>query len=186
MTLRPIQPADAVLLVPFFQESEMIRLLGLPGPRDEIFLKNLIQSALEDPGAVYDTIEYDGSVVGYAFLDHIDISHRHATETGVMVGPSELWDRKLGRAAFGTLLEFGFDVLHLHRASLAVLEENTRAIRSYEALGFRHEGRRSEALLLEEGWEDALLMGVIDRELNRIAVAEAVEAVMSFSRTQEI
>jgi RimJ/RimL family protein N-acetyltransferase len=175
LSLRQLEPGDAEALEPYFNEPGLVRLLGLPGPRDATFLRNLIASANRDPSALYMAIILGGKVVGYTFLDQIDWGHRHATETGVLVGDARLWDRGLGRAAFGRLLVHGFDDLSLHRASLGVLEENVRAIRSYEALGFRRDGLRREALLLDSGWVDTVMMGVLAPELNRIAVAEAVE-----------
>jgi RimJ/RimL family protein N-acetyltransferase len=80
---------------------------------------------------------------------------------------------------------YGFDDLNLHRASLGVLEENQRAVRSYEALGFRHEGKRREALLLESGWEDTIMMGILSPQLNRIAVAEGIERLEAFIQTRD-
>ncbi len=183
--LRQLEPRDATALEPFFNDPPLVRLLGLPGPRNAAFLESLIKSAKRDPGALYLAIEHGGKVVGYTFLDQIDWGHRHATETGVLVGPPNLWDKGLGRAAFGLILMHGFDDLALHRASLGVLEENVRAIRSYEALGFRREGNRREALLLDSGWVDTLMMGVLAPELNRVSIMEAVERLEAFSRTRD-
>ena len=183
--LRQLEPGDAPALEPFFNDPPLVRLLGLPGPRDAEFLQGLIQSAKKDPGALYLAIELKGQVVGYTFLDQIDWGHRHATETGVLVGPHHLWDKGLGRAAFGRILMHCFDDLALHRASLGVLEENVRAIRSYEALGFRKEGMRRHALLLDSGWVDTVMMGVLAPELNRIAIAEAVERMEGVNRSQD-
>jgi RimJ/RimL family protein N-acetyltransferase len=175
LSLRQLVPEDAELLEPYFNDPLLIRLLGLPGPRDVPFLRSLIMSARRDPCALYVAIDLEGATVGYTFLDQIDWGHRHATEIGVMVGPSYLWDKGVGRAAFGRILLYGFDDLSLHRASLGVLEENVRAIRSYEALGFKREGMRRESLLLDTEWVDTVMMGVLAPEFNRIAVAEAEE-----------
>jgi RimJ/RimL family protein N-acetyltransferase len=185
VTLRSLEPEDAWGLEPYFNDPPLVRLLGLPGPRDAGFLGNLVTSAAKDPGALYMAIELDEALVGYTFLDQIDWGHRHATETGVLVGPSELWDKGLGRAAFGRILMHAFDDLALHRASLGVLEENVRAIRSYEALGFKREGIRKESLLLNSGWVDTVMMGLLSPELNRIAIAEGVERTEGINRTRD-
>jgi RimJ/RimL family protein N-acetyltransferase len=182
MTLRPLEPRDSHDLAPYFSNPDIVRLLGLPGPRDAVFLSNLIVTTTRDPTALYMAIEFDERLVGYTFLDQIDWGHRHAIETGVLVGEMSLWDKGLGRAAFGRLLMYGFDDLAIHRASLGVLEENTRAIRSYEALGFQREGLRREALLLDTGWVDVVMMGLLADELNRVAMAEAVERFEGFSQ----
>ncbi len=180
VTLRPLEPGDATSLEPYFTEPGLVRLLGLPGPRDARFLTQLIGSATKDPGAIYMAVELEEFVVGYTFLDQIDWGHRHATETGVLIGDHRLWDKGLGRAAFGRLLLHAFDDLSLHRVSLGVLQENVRAIRSYEALGFNKEGMRREALLLDTGWVDTIMMGLLAPELNRVAIAEGIERIEGF------
>lgn len=180
VTLRQLEPGDAVGLEPSFKDTELVRLLGLPGPKDVKFLEGLITSTRRDPSALYVAIDVDDRLVGYAFLDQIDWGHRHATETGVLLTDRELWNQGLGRAAFGRLLMHAFDDMSLHRASLGVLEENVRAVRSYEALGFKREGVRREALLLDTGWIDTIMMGVLAPEFNRIAVIEGAERLESF------
>ena len=185
VTLRPLEQEDATTLEPYFTDPGLVRLLGLPGPRDARFLIQLIGSASKDPGAIYMAVELEGIVVGYTFLDQIDWGHRHATETGVLIGDQRLWDKGLGRAAFGRLLLHTFDDLSLHRVSLGVLQENVRAIRSYEALGFNKEGMRREALLLDTGWVDTVMMGLLAPELNRVAIAEGIERIEGFIQPRD-
>jgi len=185
ITLRQLESKDAKGLEPSFKDPKLIRLLGLPGARDAKFLISLIDSATRDPGALYMAIDLDERLVGYTFMDQIDWGHRHAIETGILVSDPRLWGTGLGRAAFGRLLMHAFDDLSLHRASLGVLEENARAIRSYEALGFQSEGMRRDALLLDTGWVDTVMMGVLAPELNRIAVAEGTERLEAFIQTRD-
>ncbi len=185
ITLRQLEPTDAEGLEPSFKEKALIRLLGLPGPRDAKFLRSLIDSAAQDPGALYMAIDLEDRLVGYTFMDQIDWGHRHGIETGILVSDPRLWGTGLGRAAFGLLLMHAFDDLSIHRASLGVLEENVRAIRSYEVLGFQVEGMRREALLLDTGWIDTVMMGVLAPELNRIVIAEGTERLEAFIRTQD-
>ncbi len=183
VTLRQLEQRDAEGLERAFMDPALIRLLGLPGSRDAKFLRGLIDSASRDPGALYMAIDLEERLVGYTFMDQIDWGHRHAIETGILINDPRYWGTGLGRAAFGRLLMHAFDDLHIHRASLGVLEENLRAIRSYEALGFRKEGLRRDGLLLDGGWVDTVMMGVLAPELDRIAVAEGTERLEVFIQT---
>jgi len=184
LVLRPMELEDAGVLTVYFKDPELAHLLGLAGPRDDAFVPALVRATAPDPAAVYVSIAFEGRVVGYAFMDHIDLEHRHAVETGVLLGDRSLWGRRIGRAAFGMLLEHGIDAMGLHRASLAVLEENVRAVRTYEAIGFRREGRRREALILDTGPADTLIMGLLGPELDRVAIDEAIERCTGVSRTR--
>lgn len=185
VALRPLEPEDAGVLEAYFNDPSLIRLLGLPTARNRDFIASLIGSAQNDPGAIYMAIVRGERVVGYTYLDSIDWNHGHVIESGVLLGERELWGNRIGRAAFGRLLEHAFDTLGLHRASLALLEENTRALCTYEALGFRREGMRREALHMTEGWEDTVLMGVLSHELNRVAIAEAIERGAALNRPRD-
>jgi len=54
--------------------------------------------------------------------------------------------------------------LNLHRVSLDVFEYNPRAIRSYEKVGFKHEGRVRQALNRDGRRWDILYMGILREE----------------------
>jgi len=55
----------------------------------------------------------------------------------------------------------------LHRVSLRVLSNNLRAIACYRKCGFVEEGREREAALVDEAWQDDIVMGLLDREFAR-------------------
>ena len=48
--------------------------------------------------------------------------------------------------------------------SVRVLASNARAIACYRKCGFLEEGREREAAFVEGGWQDDLIMGLLDRE----------------------
>jgi RimJ/RimL family protein N-acetyltransferase len=62
------------------------------------------------------------------------------------------------------MLEYGFNVLELHRIDLEVFAFNPRAIHVYEKLGFKREGVRREVLLLEGTYHDSIVMGLLRYE----------------------
>lgn len=59
---------------------------------------------------------------------------------GIGIGDRAYWGRGYGTDAMRLLLQFCFQELNKHRVSLAVLSNNTRAIRSYLKNGFVQEG----------------------------------------------
>jgi RimJ/RimL family protein N-acetyltransferase len=48
-----------------------------------------------------------------------------------------------------------------HRVELEVWANNVNAITLYEKVGFQHEGRLRDAMLLDGGYRDLLVMGLI-------------------------
>ena len=86
------------------------------------------------------------------------------TFVGIGIGDREFWGKGYGTDAMKVILRYAFTEINMNRVSLTVFEYNPRAIRSYEKVGFLHEGR-VRGLLNKEGkrW-DMLLMGILREE----------------------
>lgn len=74
------------------------------------------------------------------------------------------WGGGYGTDAMRVLCRFGFGMMNLHRIELEVFEDNPRAVRCYEKVGFQHEGRRRKADFREGNYRDALMMGMLREE----------------------
>ena len=59
------------------------------------------------------------------------------------------------------MIDYGLDVVGLHRISLGVYAFNPRALRVYEKCGFVREGVKRDALLWDEQWVDEVVMSVL-------------------------
>ncbi len=64
-------------------------------------------------------------------------------------------------------LRYAFQELNLERVTLGVFAYNTRAIRSYEKAGFRHEGRERRYIHRDGERADVLFMGILRQEWQR-------------------
>ena len=105
----------------------------------------------------------ENRLIGMIGLDGIRWSHGD-TFVGIAVGEREVWGRGYGTDAMRVILRFAFMELNLHRVSLDVFEYNPRAIRSYEKVGFKHEGRVRQALNRDGRRWDILYMGILREE----------------------
>jgi len=83
---------------------------------------------------------------------------------GIFIGEREYWGRGYGTDAMSVILRYAFTELNLWRVSLGVFEYNPRAIRSYEKVGFQHEGRMRKYLNHEGKRWDILYMGILREE----------------------
>lgn len=82
----------------------------------------------------------------------------------IIIGDREYWGKGYGSDAMRVMLRYAFMELNLHRVSLGVYGFNQRAIRSYEKVGFKHEGAMRSALnRMGRRW-DQLLMGILRAE----------------------
>lgn len=98
-------------------------------------------------------------VGGCGFFD-FDWRVRQA-EVGIHIGEKKYWDQGFGTRVMRLLLKHGFDTLNLNRISLRVKDNNPRAIRAYEKVGFVEEGLLRQAYFYGGEYVDMHLMSVL-------------------------
>lgn len=111
--------------------------------------------------------------VGTCGLERVDLKNGSCT-LGLFLGDPAERGRGVGSEAMQLLLAFAFDELRLHRVELEVFEDNQRARRVYERLGFLEEGRRRESLWKGGRWLTPVVMSLLDHE-HRARQASAAE-----------
>jgi ribosomal-protein-serine acetyltransferase len=72
--------------------------------------------------------------------------------------------RGVGRAAVLRMLSYAFGELDLNRVAVRVLATNCDALRFWESLGFRTEGRLREDTWVDDEPVDAYCLGLLARE----------------------
>lgn len=83
---------------------------------------------------------------------------------GLAIGDRAYWGKGYGTDVMRVALRHAFIETNLNRMTLIVFEYNPRAIRSYEKVGFRHEGRLRKAMNMDGKRWDAIHMGILREE----------------------
>jgi [ribosomal protein S5]-alanine N-acetyltransferase len=104
-----------------------------------------------------------GRHIGNVKLGPIHWIHRCAT-FGIMIGDKKLWGKGAGLEATKLMVEYGFDRLNLRRIDLGVFADHGAAVRCYEKIGFKVEGRMRESLFKDGKYVDRLWMGLLRSE----------------------
>src|SRR5512133_3737314 len=86
-------------------------------------------------------------LVGFLSL-WVDLIHSEAW-VGIGIGDRDAWSKGYGTDAMTLCLRYAFLELCVQRVSLGLHEYNPRALRSYEKVGFRMEGRMRKDVLHE-------------------------------------
>jgi RimJ/RimL family protein N-acetyltransferase len=160
----------AGLFAKWMRDSEFVRLLDTDPARllsvdkyKEWFEKDLLEEQKnEELFFLIRTLEED-LTIGLIGLDGIQWVHGDAW-VGIGLGEREYWGKGYGTDAMRILLRYAFEELNLHRLSLSVFEYNSRAIRSYEKVGFVIEGRARQFLNRDGGRYDMIFMGILRDE----------------------
>lgn len=104
----------------------------------------------------------DDTLIGMVELE-VDWSNQTAW-LGIGIGDAAYRGKGYGTDAMHLALNYAFYELNLYRVSLSVFSYNPRAIRVYEKVGFKHEGRMRSVLFRDGQRHDMLVMGVLRPE----------------------
>jgi RimJ/RimL family protein N-acetyltransferase len=105
----------------------------------------------------------DDRLIGEIGLDGVQWTHGDAF-VGIGLGERDYWGKGYGTDAMRVILRYAFTELNLHRVSLNVFQYNPRAIKSYEKVGFKHEGRMRGMLNRNGKRWDIVFMGILREE----------------------
>lgn len=139
--LRPIQPSDFSKFAEWSNDEEVCRYLEGDYPKRLDEYPAWHQHVRSDRHSQHFAISTHGDVlIGHIELDHIAWRSGDA-ELRIRIGEKRYWDQGYGTDAVRALVCHAFSALRLRRVYLRVLTLNKRAIRCYEKVGFRKEGR---------------------------------------------
>ena len=170
--LRPIERADLPRFVAWLQDDDVITNLDIVVPfnmaREEKFFDDVMAGPPETQPFAIEVRRGRGRWrhVGGCGLQHVDWRNR-SIELGIFIGVKELWDTGIGTEATKLLLYHAFATLNLHRVWLRVYEDNPRARRVYEKLGFVVEGRQRDGDYRAGRYRDVQLMSILRPEWER-------------------
>jgi RimJ/RimL family protein N-acetyltransferase len=169
--LRRPERADLPRFAAWLNDPEVRRHLALVYPMSEVLEERWFEDQLKLEPALQAFVieaariggEADWNPVGVTAWHVIDWRNRTG-ELGIVIGEKSAWNAGIGTDAVRTLVRWGFRELNLNRAFLRVFEDNAAAIRCYEKVGFRHEGRLRQDRYQDGRYLDTLLMGVLRDE----------------------
>jgi RimJ/RimL family protein N-acetyltransferase len=167
--LAAIDPeADAEAFAAWFDDPMSTRLAGFrpvwPMNR-EAARERLEEWAKAAPGTINfaaRTLADDRLVGGIGIMD---INHADGNaQLGLSIYRQDDWGHGYGREMMMLALRYAFNELNLHRVWLTTSSFNERAMKLYEKVGFRHEGRGREHVLLDGVRWDIVYMGILRDE----------------------
>jgi [ribosomal protein S5]-alanine N-acetyltransferase len=101
--------------------------------------------------------------IGNIKLDFHD-SKSNLSELGVLIGNKDYWGKGIAKEACSLVLDYGFKKLNLRKIFLAVFESNIHAIKLYESLGFKTEGKLKKHVCVQGVLYDKYFMGIFSKD----------------------
>jgi RimJ/RimL family protein N-acetyltransferase len=165
--LRPSERGDAPMFVRWLSDARVVETMLARAPMSLAAEERWVEHTVEGQGReLYHFViclREDDRPIGVIGLHDLDFMNGSAV-VGIGIGEPELWDQGLGTEAMSVVLDFAFGELRFERIELEVFEFNARGRRSYQKLGFVHEGTRRRALYRHGAWHDSELMSILRDE----------------------
>lgn len=159
--LRAPLETDAAARMALGYDPLILRAYGTEVADTVQFTKGRAQAWLaEQRAAGAWMITVAGALIGTVRL-HSPVEADRRAQIAIGLLASDRLGQGLGTEALRLVIDHAFDGLGLHRLSLRVLADNTRAIRCYTRLGFVEEGRERQSARVPGGWQDDLIMGLL-------------------------
>ena len=163
--LRPRESEDLPRINEMFNDPDVLAGLTIAFPQSMAGIRDWFEQTRTRDDQVTFVIETPaGESIGICSLEAIDARSRTST-LGIWIGKA-YWDTGYGTDALRLLCRFGFQQMNLQRIQLWVYEENRRARRVYERVGFRHEGVARRGQFVGGRNVDVLLMGLLNDEFD--------------------
>jgi len=159
ITIGPLVPDDFGPLFRWANDLEAARLNGPYRPTDWMIHKEWCDNIGKDASKVVFAIRKrdDISIIGYVQVVNINAVNRSA-DMGIRIGEAANRGQGYGREAVALALEFCWRHLNLMRVALAVFKGNAAALNTYKAVGFKREGVLRNAVFVDGGFVDVILM----------------------------
>ena len=161
--LRAIEREDLPSYIDWLNDPEVMAYFGPLEPMSLAEEQQWYDNQLKQSNTRNFAVFYRDEHVGGAGYSQIDWRERSA-EIGLFVGRKDLWDRGLGTDIMSTLVRFGFEQMNLHRIFLRVYEENIRATKCYEKVGFTYEGKWRDAAFRHGRYHHIVWMSILEDE----------------------
>ncbi len=181
ITIGPFVPEDFGPVFCWMNDVAAARLDFAYRPVDMMTHQRWWQSLGRDQTKVVFAIRKtaDLAIIGYVQITGINSVHRSA-EIGIRIGEEKNRGRGYGKEALRLAVEFCWNHLNLNRVQLVVFKHNDRAIRAYQAVGFRKEGLLRKAAFIGGDWVDLILMAALrpaQRASRRLPASTAAKGV---------
>jgi len=164
--LRPVEPSDAPIVAACTNNPE-VRISYFTHTPVSLHVQEERIRGYYQPGADYIpfiiALRESETPIGVTAFHRVDLVSRAAVYSICISDPVH-WGHGHAGEVTSLMLQYGFNILNLHRIQLHVWAGNQAAIKAYEKAGFRHEGTLRGAMVHNGEYCDFHVMGILESE----------------------
>lgn len=167
VVLRPVRHSDLRNYLKWFNDAAVIKFLHTCLPATESFEKKWIEDTLIERRPVFIIeVKQKGKkrkAIGNCGLSGIDQKSRIGN-FGIAIGEKRYWHKGYGAEAASMLVEYGFNILNLHKIVSSAYAPNAASLKMHNKIGFSKEGRQKQHTFINGKYEDIILYGLLRKE----------------------
>lgn len=165
--LREIQQSDVPTINKWRNDVNIMDCLGAPFryiniETDEKWFESYMSTRNNNIRLAICDVE-NAKLLGVVYLLQIDWINRSA-EYAIQIGETLSQGGGVGYKSTINILKHAFYDINLHKIVLYVVENNQRAIRLYEKIGFVQEGRLRQSVFKNGRYFDVIVMSILNSE----------------------
>jgi RimJ/RimL family protein N-acetyltransferase len=164
--LRPPRPADAELMIGWFEDLEVTTYLFIRNPPGIEGEREWLAERAKDPDSISWAVEFEGRLVGGTGIHMIDWKNGFGT-TGTVLGDKAVWGRGLGRELMQLRTTYAFTQLPLRKLKSNYIDGNVASARAQAAAGYRVVGRYRRDRWVDGEWRDVIATEVLRKDWDR-------------------
>ena len=104
--------------------------------------------------------------IGNVKLGPINWNHRFA-DIGIIVGDKGQWGKGRAAEAIKAICRYGFDELKLNKITAGCYGDNQGSVKAFNRVGFQQEGILRKKFFSSAGFQDHILLGILNDEFER-------------------
>ena len=161
--LSPINTDDVEIFTQWLNDIEVTQYLQLHFQNISISSeKEVVEKLAKSHNYVIVDLKEDKpiGVCGFSSINNI---YRTA-EVGIFIGDKTFHNKGYGTEALSLLIDYAYQSLNLYNIMLFVYEDNQRAIKCYENIGFKEMGKRRKARIFRQKTYDIIFMDIIPED----------------------
>lgn len=167
--LRALEPSDVELLYLWENDTKLWHVSDTLSPFSRDILQQYIKSAHKD---LYEQrqlrlvidVKDEGAMLPVGLVDLFEVDFLHGKAgVGILIYNAENRDKGYASDALTLLASYCFEMLKLHQLYCHIPDSNTASIQLFQKLGFVQTGVLKEWRKTAKGWQDILLMQLINK-----------------------
>lgn len=158
--LRKLQRKDAPFMLEWMHDSEInCNFQASFANADLSDVYEFIDNSFNENNQHFAFVNEEDEYMGTVSLKNISQKNKNAEYA--IVSRKIVHGTRIAKSATELLLKYAFEELGMHKIYLNVLEENKRAVKFYEKIGFVYEGLSKDAVNIQGEFKNLLWYGLI-------------------------